>query len=122
MARSAGSSPRWPRSRPSPRRAFSRHRWGSREHVSEIFDGTGVELRFEDAAVDFRFESLEAAADEYWNNFPPIVMLRRALEPEGRGDEFREALQKTFEESNRSQAGDVAYPGEYLIALGEKRA
>jgi SAM-dependent methyltransferase len=96
--------------------------WGAREHVAEIFDGTGVELRFEDAAVDFRFESLEAAADEYWNNFPPIVMLRRTLEPEGRGDEFRAALQKTFEDSNRSDAGDVAYPGEYLIALGEKRA
>jgi SAM-dependent methyltransferase len=72
--------------------------WGSREHVSGLFEGNGVELRVEDAAVDFRFASVEAAADEYWDSFPPIVLLRASLEPEGRADEFRAALEKTFED------------------------
>jgi SAM-dependent methyltransferase len=96
--------------------------WGTRDHVSELFDGTGVALRFEDAAVDFEFDSVDAAAEEYWENFGPIVMLRSALEPEGRGDELRAALRKSFEDSNESGGDDVAYPGEYLISLGTKAA
>jgi SAM-dependent methyltransferase len=94
--------------------------WGTREHVSTLFEGKGVDLRFEDAAVDFQFDSADAAAEEYWENFGPIVMLRATLEPEGRGDEFKAALRQVFEDSNRSEGDDVAYPGEYLITLGEK--
>ena len=95
--------------------------WGTRDHVSSLFEGKGVELRFEDAAVDFQFDSVDEATEEYWENFGPIVMLRSALEPEGREGELRSALQKVFEDSNQSEGDDVAYPGEYLITLGEKR-
>jgi SAM-dependent methyltransferase len=94
--------------------------WGTRDHVSELFDGKATELRFEDTAVDFRFESLEAAVEEYWESFGPIVMLRRRVEPEGREDELRAAIRATFEESNRSDGEDLAYPGEYLVTLGER--
>jgi SAM-dependent methyltransferase len=94
--------------------------WGAREHVERLFEGTGVELRFEDAVVDFRFESIDAAIDEYYDKFPPIVMLRAALEPEGRGEEIRETLRGVFDRANRGAEEAVAYPGEYLIALGEK--
>jgi SAM-dependent methyltransferase len=94
--------------------------WGTRDHVSGLFDGTGVLLRFEDAAVDFQFDSVDAAAEEYWENFGPVVMLRQALEPEGRGEELRAALRKVFEDSDESEGDGIAYPGEYLITLGEK--
>ena len=96
--------------------------WGTRDHVTSLFEGKGVDLRFEDAAVDFHFDSVDAAEEEYWENFGPIVMLRSALEPEGRGEELRAALRKVFEDSNQSDSDEVAYPGEYLIALGEKPA
>jgi SAM-dependent methyltransferase len=95
--------------------------WGTRDHVSALFEGKGVELRFEDAAVEFQFDSIDAATEEYWEKFGPIVILRATLEREGRGDEFEAALRKVFEDSNRSGGDDVAYPGEYLITLGEKR-
>ena len=94
--------------------------WGTREHVERIFEGTGLELRFEEAAVAFEFDSIEAAVDEYWDNFGPIVTLRAMVEPEGRGDELREAIAGTFEASNRATGGGVAYDGEYLITLGRK--
>ena len=94
--------------------------WGTREHVEELFAGTGVELRFEDGVVDFRFASAEEAVDEYWHRFGPIVMLRRALEPEGRGEEIRAALKGVFERCNTSDDEGLAYPGAYLIPLGEK--
>jgi SAM-dependent methyltransferase len=93
--------------------------WGARDHVSGLFDGTGVELRFEDAAVDFRFDSIDAATEEYWENFGPIVVLRRTLEP-NRVGEFHTTLRQLFEDSNESEGGGVVYPGEYLINLGTK--
>jgi ubiquinone/menaquinone biosynthesis C-methylase UbiE len=92
--------------------------WGTREHVESLFANTGVDPRFEEAAVDFRFDSLDAAVDEYWRDFGPVVMLRQALEPEGRGDELRAALRGVFERANTADDGSVAYPGQYLITLG----
>ena len=94
--------------------------WGTREHVTKLFEATGVELRFEDAAVDFRFDSIDDAIDEYYDRFPPIVVLRGLLEPEGRGEEIREALRGVFLRAGGGVEKPVAYPGEYLITLGEK--
>jgi SAM-dependent methyltransferase len=94
--------------------------WGTRDHVEALFADKGVELEFVDVAVDFSFASIEAAADEYWENFGPIVMLRAALEPEGRDGELREALRGMFERWNEADDGSVAYPGQYLITLGRK--
>jgi SAM-dependent methyltransferase len=91
--------------------------WGTGEHVEALFAGTGVAVRFEEAAVAFRFESLDAAVDEYWRKFGPIVMLRAAVEPEGRGEELRAALRGVFERANTADDGSVAYPGQYLITL-----
>ena len=94
--------------------------WGAREHVEELFAGSGVEVRFEESAVDFRFDSVEEAVDEYWDKFGPIVMLRRVLEPEGRGEEIRAALKGLFERWNTSDGDGLRYPGAYLVTLGEK--
>jgi SAM-dependent methyltransferase len=95
--------------------------WGERDHVERIFAGKGIELRFEDAAVAFQYDSVEAAVDEFWEKFGPIVTLRRKLEAEGREQELREALVANFED-HRSEGGGVAYDGEYLITLGRKTA
>jgi SAM-dependent methyltransferase len=94
--------------------------WGSRDHVTGLFAGTGVEPRFEEGAVHFEFESAEAAAEEYSAKFGPIVMLRQMLEPEGRWDEARAALLEYYREGEESEGGKVAMTGEYLITLGEK--
>lgn len=94
--------------------------WGLRDHVTEIFAGTGVELRFEDAAVTFEFESVDEAVQEYGDKFGPVVVLRRALEAEGRWPELRGALEEFFERANRADGEGLVFDGEYLIALGSK--
>jgi SAM-dependent methyltransferase len=94
--------------------------WGTRDHVKNLFDGTGVELRFEEAAVHFEFESAEAAAEEYSTKFGPIVMLREALEPEGRWDEAYAALLEYYRGYEETPGGNVRFDGEYLITLGTK--
>ena len=85
--------------------------WGTRDHVEEIFAGKGVELRFDDAEVTFEFETMDAAVAEYYENFGPIVMLRAALEPEGRGDEIKYALRGVFERASVGAVDPIAYPG-----------
>ena len=94
--------------------------WGSRDHVSGLFADTGVEVRFEDAAVHFEFESAEAATEEYSEKFGPIVMLRAMLEPEGRWDEARAALLDHYREDEVEPGGAVKMEGEYLITLGTR--
>ena len=94
--------------------------WGRREHVSGLFNDTGVEVRFEDASVRLEFESAEAATEEYSSKFGPIVMLRSMLEPEGRWEEARAALLEYYREGETEPGGPIALVGEYLITLGTR--
>jgi len=96
--------------------------WGDRDHVAGLFEGTGVEIRFEESAVHFDFESAEAAAEEYSEKFGPIVMLRNMLEPEGKWEEARAALVDYYREGEVTPGGRVQTTGEYLITLGTKGA
>ena len=58
--------------------------------------------------------------DEYYDKLGPVVMLRAALEPEGRGDEIRDALREVFERWNTATDGSTSFPGQYLVTIGEK--
>jgi hypothetical protein len=96
--------------------------WGAEDHLLRLFAGTGVEPRFERGAVDFRFDSVEAMVDEYIEKFGPVARAHAAMEAEGRGSEVRESLVSFGKATNRATDGTVAFPGEYLVVLGEKRA
>lgn len=93
--------------------------WGTEEHVRELFAGTGVELRFEDAAVTFKFDSADDAVETFEEKFGPIVTAKRMLEPEGKWEALRADLRAQFEEE-LAAGGEAGYPGEYLLTLGEK--
>ena len=94
--------------------------WGVRDHVESLFAPTPVTLRFEDAAAHWRFDSVEEMLDEYASKFGPIVVLRSALEPEGRWEALRDDLAETFERITRPEDGGVAFDGDYLITLGDR--
>jgi ubiquinone/menaquinone biosynthesis C-methylase UbiE len=94
--------------------------WGLRDHVTEIFEGTGVELSFEDAAAHWHFASIEEMTEEYETKFGPLVMLRTALEPEGRWEAVRDDLDETFNRISYEEDGGISYDGEYLITQGTK--
>jgi SAM-dependent methyltransferase len=97
--------------------------WGDREHVRRLFAEAGVDdVECADAAVQFEFPSLDWVVSYYTARFGPLVMLRRALEPEGRWPEALAAIRRSFAESNQAADGSIAYPGEYLVTLGTKRA
>ncbi len=50
--------------------------WGTEDHARELFEGTGVELDFERANVQFEADSPEEFLAEYERKLPPIVAAR----------------------------------------------
>jgi SAM-dependent methyltransferase len=94
--------------------------WGTEDHVRDLFEGTGVELSFEEAAVEFEGDSPEEFLAEYERKLPPMVAAKAALEPEGKWDGVREQVLALYNEINTSDAGDIKFRGEYLVAKGKK--
>jgi SAM-dependent methyltransferase len=94
--------------------------WGDSEHVSQLFEGTGVELGFERPALRLEFESLESAMKEGEETVPPIVAARTALEPEGKWQALRDDLLGLYEEINQAEGGAFVYDAEYLLTKGTK--
>jgi hypothetical protein len=96
-------------------------RWGDAEHVTELFAGTGVELRFETRAMDFVDESAEAFVDFMANWYGPLLRARTLLEPQGDWPALREELVALVNEFDTGGASaELRSSSKYLIALGEK--
>jgi SAM-dependent methyltransferase len=94
--------------------------WGVEDHVRGLFDGTGIELSFEQTGVEFVFESPEATMAEYEEKFGPMISAKATLEPEGKWDALRAELVAMYEDMNTSTEGDMRFTGEYLVAKGRK--
>jgi SAM-dependent methyltransferase len=93
--------------------------WGTEDHVRELFEGTGIELSFEDAAVTFRFGSPEEAMEMYETKFGPMVTAKEKLESEGKWEALRSDMLEFFAKELASGGGS-GYPGEYLLVTGRK--
>jgi SAM-dependent methyltransferase len=96
--------------------------WGIEDHARELFDGTGVALEFEQAAVEFVAESAGEFLAEYEQKFPPIVTAKATLGPEGKWDALRADLERLFESQNLAEDGSYRAPGEYLVIKGRKQS
>jgi SAM-dependent methyltransferase len=92
--------------------------WGVRDHVTEIFDGTGAELRFEDGAAHWHFDSFEQTVEEYSSKFGPIVTLRPQLEADGRWEDLVADLDAMYREVAVPEGDGIAFDGEFLTTLG----
>jgi SAM-dependent methyltransferase len=55
--------------------------WGVESHIDDVFGAVGVTPSIERQIVDFDFESVDDAVDQYADNFGPFVSARAALEP-----------------------------------------
>jgi SAM-dependent methyltransferase len=93
--------------------------WGTPEHVTELFDGTGIEFGFEDAEVRWDWDSVDQVTEFFETKFGPVIMAKRALEPEGKWEALRDEMRALFAE-DEADDGTVSYPGEYLVCTGSK--
>ena len=87
--------------------------------MSQLFEGTGVDLDLERTTVEFRADSVEDFFAEMERDLPPIVASKALLEPEGRWEPLREDLIKLYTESNEADEG-WSSSNEYLLIKGKK--
>jgi SAM-dependent methyltransferase len=94
--------------------------WGTEDHARGLFEGTGVELEFEEDAIDFVAESAADFLAEYEVKLPPIVAAKAMLTPEGKWDALRAELEQLYDSHNTAGDGSYRAPGEYLVIKGRK--
>jgi SAM-dependent methyltransferase len=93
--------------------------WGRREHVGELFAGTGVELAFELHEASFHADSPAGFVAFMADNYGPVLKARERLAADGRWEALRADLVDLCERSNVAADGFRA-PSEYLVAVGRR--
>ncbi|HEY6638495.1 MAG TPA: class I SAM-dependent methyltransferase [Solirubrobacterales bacterium] len=94
--------------------------WGTEDHAHELFDASGVEVEFEQGAVEFVADSAAEFLAEYERKLPPIVAAKAMLEPEGKWQALRDEIEALYETHNVADGGGYRAPGEYLVIRGKK--
>jgi SAM-dependent methyltransferase len=94
--------------------------WGEEGYVRELFEGTGVALRFARETWTITHDSVEAAVECYSTLFGPVAAARRTAEAEGRWPGFRDDLAALFERLDTSPGTEVTFPAEYLVITGTR--
>jgi SAM-dependent methyltransferase len=92
--------------------------WGHEAHVAELFADTGVRLAFEREVLQLRVGSIARMIEIYEEDFGPIVMARRALEPLGRWQALRDDLEALA--TRHATGGGAVFESEYLAVDGRK--
>jgi ubiquinone/menaquinone biosynthesis C-methylase UbiE len=96
-------------------------RWGTEEGARELLGGS-FELECESRTLIQRFDaSVDEMTDYFMDRFGPMVMARRALEPEGRWDEFLATYRELTHRWNQGEDGQAALPAAYLLVTGIRK-
>jgi SAM-dependent methyltransferase len=95
-------------------------KWGDPDHVTALFEGTGITLTFARRTVDFRDRSPEAFIDFMATCYGPLVKARELLTADGRWDDLRADLIALSAAMDEGTAGAFRAPSEYLVVTGRK--
>lgn len=87
--------------------------WGDPGHVQQLFDGVTFEFAVDRLSIDPHVDPAEVV-DFYLDSFGPLIMARRALEPEGRWPALEKRLRPIIERIVRE-------PATYLMTMGQKQ-
>jgi SAM-dependent methyltransferase len=94
--------------------------WGSEEHVSELFEGTGVQLEFERGTNPFVFDSIDEYMTFFEERYGPTIKTKAKLEADGRWDECRAELRALYDELNQATDGTMRIDSEYLVSVARR--
>jgi ubiquinone/menaquinone biosynthesis C-methylase UbiE len=93
-------------------------RWGTAEGAHELLDAE-FEIRCEERTLVERYPAaIDEMTDHFLARFGPMVMTRRALEPEGRWEPFVAAYRELTYRYDQGDADEAALPAEYLLVTG----
>ena len=99
------------------RSAIDPSEWGTHGHVRRVLGGQLV-LAIEPGAVELVFESADAALAHYEENFGPLVVARREVDPQ-LYDNLRRELRAWIEEADKGE-GETRITASYLLVVGHK--
>jgi SAM-dependent methyltransferase len=100
---------------PPPAGAQAPPLWGVEAHINDVFRAVGISPSIEREAVDFDFESVDDAVQQYAANFGPFVSARAVLGPQGRWDEFIGAFRELVERFNPTGDGTARLRSDYFL-------
>jgi ubiquinone/menaquinone biosynthesis C-methylase UbiE len=96
--------------------------WGEEDHVRSLFHDSGAELSFERRMVTFTHDSPETWVEYNERVLGPTIMIKAALEPQGKWDELRTELVEFYRDRNEAAAGAFSAPAEYLLTVAQMPA
>lgn len=99
------------------RSAIDPSEWGTHGHARRVLGGQLV-LAIEPASVDLVFESADAMLAHYEENFGPLVVARREVDPQ-LYDNLRRELRAWIEEHDTGD-GETRVAASYLLVVGHK--
>lgn len=96
-------------------------RWGTEEGVHALLDDAFA-IRCEERILVQRFAGgIDEMTDYFMPRFGPMVMARRALEPQGRWEDFLTAYRDLTRRWNEGESGEAALPAAYLLVTGTRK-
>jgi SAM-dependent methyltransferase len=95
-------------------------RWGDPDHVTALFEGTGVTPAFSRRTIDFRDRSPESFIDFFATCYGPLVKAREMLSADGRWDDLRRDLIMLSTVMDEGTEGAFRIPSEYVVVTGRK--
>jgi ubiquinone/menaquinone biosynthesis C-methylase UbiE len=99
------------------RSAMDPSEWGTHGHVRRVLGGQLV-LAIEPASVDLVFESVDAMLASFEENFGPLVVARREVDPQ-LYDNLRRELRAWIEEHDTGE-DECRVVASYLLVVGHK--
>jgi SAM-dependent methyltransferase len=94
--------------------------WGVEAHINDVFGAVGVTPAIERQIVDFDFESVDDAVEQYAENFGPFVSARAVLEPAGRWEEFIAVFRDLVARFNSAEDGTARIRSDYFVVLTQR--
>jgi hypothetical protein len=96
-------------------------RWGTEDGAHALLDDA-FDIRCEPRTLIQRFDApMDEMTDYFMSRFGPMVMARRALEPQGRWEEFLTAYRDLTRQWNQAEDGKAALPAAYLLVSGTRK-
>ena len=96
-------------------------RWGTEDGAHELLDGA-FDITCENRTLHQRYDGpVDEMTDYFMDKFGPMVMARRALEPQGRWDEFLETYRELTRRWDTGGADGAAIPADFLLVTGTRR-
>jgi SAM-dependent methyltransferase len=87
----------------------------------ELLDDA-FKIRCEPRILIQRYDApIDTMTDDFMARFGPMVMARRALEPQGRCEEFLAVYRELTHRWNQGEDGKAALPAAYLLVTGTRR-